>query len=259
MSKKTFSIFKAVKEAYKFVGREKSYLFKMGTYPVVMNIIMSLFVQFSITEPSIIEDYLWNLPATLTFGWFTFVVIRLALLGERMDNLPTDKNYISNRNLLLKITATIYILFNMVTIAITGSLFAITQSGLWGKNMAVTFLGLILIGAMFWSIRFLAFPILAAVNYPFKKFLNIVKGPLFSLQFLAMGMLCLIPLLFIFQVMVSNIIIRPEAMVEGFKLSMQQKILLIIFSAPLSLLMNLLLNVSAIFALKEILGSKENR
>ena len=58
-----------------------------GALPVVMHIGAALFTQFGRPDASIIESYLWNLPAAALFSWFVFLEMRLLLLDEPLEGL----------------------------------------------------------------------------------------------------------------------------------------------------------------------------
>ena len=258
MIKKRFKVIEAVKSGYLFTAQEWKYLLKIGMVPMILHIAIALFIQFYRKDASVIEGYLWGLPATALFSWFTFVEIRLLLLGERIGQSAGDITHIVNRYKLMKTTIIISLLFNMSITFATTTLMAITQSEMWGVDIPLTLSGSFIIGALFWGIRLGLLPILAAVGYPIKPFLQKMTSPLFSIQLMAMGILCLLPIALLFQLIVSTIIEQPEIITPEFQLSVKEQVLLIIISAPLSLITNILLNASAAFALKQMLkGDKK--
>jgi hypothetical protein len=108
-----------------------------------------------------------------------------------------------------------------------------------------------LLGLVFWGARLGVLPILAAVGYPLRLFLQQVTSPLFSLQLIVMGMMAMFPVALVFQLVVSLLIDPPSALSGG--LAPRDHFLLIVMSAPFSLASNILLNASAAYALKQLL------
>lgn len=251
-----FNIFEAVRDAYLFVGRNWTYLLKVGLLPVLMQIGVALFLQSARPDASTVESYLWGLPATLFFAWFAFLEMRLLLLGERIDKpLPQERDFQRDRQRALRLSVITALLFNMWLSASVTLLLAATQSGLWGVSWPLTLAGLMLIGSMAWGVRFSVLPILGAVNQPFTPFLDRVRSMMFSLRLIGMGMLCLLPVALVFQIFLSLFIRRsPEAMTEPFRLSDAEQLGVLIAGAPLSLVISALLNAAAAYALKQILG-----
>jgi Na+-transporting methylmalonyl-CoA/oxaloacetate decarboxylase gamma subunit len=258
MDNSKFSIFESVKNGYLFVGREWVYLFKAGILPVVMQIGTSLFIQFQRADASVIEGYLWGLPATVLFAWFTFIEMRLLILGEKLDRLPQDAGCLGDRQRAMKLSVITSLLFNMAMSMAIATLLASAESAQWGAEWAITLAGLFITGAMFWGVRFGVLPILAAVHYPFRPFLKQVSGMMFSLRLLGMGMVCLFPVAFLFQIFIVSFMSRLADTSVQFKMTPPEQITIIVASAFLSLLVTALLNAAAAHALKQLLGSNRD-
>ncbi len=258
MNNNRFSIFGAVKEAYAFVGREWLYLLKAGLLPMGMQIVTALFIQFQRPEASQIEGYLWGLPSTVLFAWFTFLEIRLLLLGERLDRLPQDRAYLGDRLQCMKVSIMMSVLFNMSMMAALVLLLALgggaDQTG--GANWPATLGIIVIIGGIFWGVRFGLAPILAAVHHPIRPVLQQTWGMMFSLRLIAMGIVCLFPLAFLFQIFMEVLLPPSTGALPGtLTLTVTQQITLVTASAPFSLFIAALLNAAAASALKQILGS----
>lgn len=258
MDNSKFAIFEAVKNAYLFVGREWLYLLKAGSLPVVVQVVTALFVQLQREDASATEAYLWGMPATLLFAWFTFLETRLLLLNERLDELPRDPEYLKERQHGMKLAVIINVLFNMAMAAAVALLTAAANSGQWGANLPLTLGGLFLIGAVFWGVRFGVLPILAAVHYPFRPFLQQVKGPMFPLRLITMGAVCLFPVAFLFQMLLASIMSRSADMAAPAKLTQGEQLALVLASAPLSLLIAALLTAASTYALKQLLDGRRD-
>lgn len=259
MENNQFSIFPAIKNAYAFAGREWLYLLKVGTLPILLQIGTSLFLQFQRADASRIEGYLWSLPTTALFAWFTFVQVRLLLLGERVHHLPLDRPFQRTRNRALQLSVLTSLLFNMALSSALALLILALESGQWGVDWMVTLGGLFLLGGLFWSVRFSVVPVLAAVHYPIRPVLKQIHGMMFSLRLISMGVVCLLLPAFLFKVVLESFIIGPIEPAVELKLTTVQQILLIVCSAPFSLVIAVLLNASIVYALKQILGNPRDR
>lgn len=258
MDNSRFNIFEAVKDAYVFAGREWLYLLKAGLLPIVVQVGVSLFIQFQRPEASQIETYLWSIPATALFAWFTFIEMRLLLLGERVNRLPADGAAVAERRHALQLTVILSLLFNMGLTVLTSLLVVTMQASVASNNWAITLAGMFLLGGIFWSLRFGIVPILASVHYPIRPVLRQTWGMMFSLRLIGMGMACLFPVAILFQILTSLVIRRPvDAAVEA-KMTTTEQLLFLLMGAPLSLMVSLLLNAAAAYALKQILGSRHN-
>jgi hypothetical protein len=258
MDNSRFSIFEAVRSAYVFVGREWLYLLKAGLLPMGMQVIASLFVQYQRAAASLIEGYLWGLPATTLFAWFMFLEARLLLLGERVDRLPQERAYLLDRLHCMKLTVMIAVLFNMGMAVALALLAAIAGGGQWGVSWPATISGLFIIGGIFWSLRFGLVPILAAVRYPIRPVLRQTWGMMFSLRLFGMAMTCLFPVVLLFQILVSAFIPAATDPLATGSFTAAQQLAIIAAGAPLSLLVAALLTAAGTSALRQILGTRRD-
>ncbi|MBI3440892.1 MAG: hypothetical protein HY052_03660 [Proteobacteria bacterium] len=225
MDNSKFSILEAVKNAYLFVGREWLYLLKVGSLPVILQIGTALFVQYQRTDASTTEAYLWGMPASLLFSWFMFLETRLLLLNERLDRLPPDRPYLTDRQISMKLSVITSLLFNMGLTGAMALLLALADSNKWGASTPATIGGLLLGGVIFW---------------------------------VGMGIVCLFPVALLFQFFINFLLSGPADISAPLKLTDTEQLAITIASAPLSLLLSALLNAAAAYALKQILGSRQN-
>ena len=248
-----FNIFEAVKKAYLFVGREWLYLLKAGLLPMGAQIAAAAFVQYQRPDSSLIEGYLWGLPAAALLGWFVFLQTRLLLLGERVDRLPRDLAYLADRRHAMKISVLTTVLFNMGTAGALALWMAVEEIAQSSANKALGMIGLLLIGGVVWGVRFGIIPLLAAVHYPIRPVLRQTADMLFSLRLVGMGLLCTMPVVFLFRFLFVAVV--PVSGDPMAKLSDGEQLALTVISAPLSLMCAALLGAATAYALKEILGS----
>jgi hypothetical protein len=257
MNNGRFSIFEAVRNAYTFVGKEWLYLLKAGLLPMAMQAVATLFIQFQRPDASQIEGYLWSLPAAVFFAWFMFLEMRLLLLGERLDRLPKDPAYLADRRHCMKLSVMATILFDMgAVVALT--LCTNTDEAMNPDNPnGPLLIGLLfIIGAMAWAVRFGIIPTLAAVHYPIRPVLRQTEGMLFSLRLIGMGLLCTLPVRFLFRIF---LVTADPALAEldvATKLSKAEQVTLAISDTILSLICTALLSAAVAYALKQILGAK---
>lgn len=251
MKNSSFAITAAAKNAYIFVGREWRYLVKIGTLPLGLQLLATLFIHLQRPDAMALEGFLWSFPASVAFAWFMFLEARLLLLGERIDRLPADKEYRQERAYALKLCIIVALLFNMAITAAFATLEWLFMSGASAQSLFAGAAFLFLTGGLFWGVRFSIVHILAAVNYPIRPFLRQTHGMEISFRLIGMGFLCVVPALFIFQMLLS--LIAPDANAE---LSDIQILAVLCLSAPLSLTLVAVLNAAAAFALKDLLGGR---
>lgn len=252
-----FSMSEAAGNAYKFVWREKSYLLKIGFLPMLMQVALSLFIYFVRPEASDIESYLWGFPATVLFAWFSFIEVRLMLMGERLDRLPADPAYYADRRYAMQVSVLSNVLFYMGMTFASAVFFYLARSSQWGTDWKYTAVGAFIFGFMFWGFRFGVVPILSAVRYPVRPFLERVRGPMFSFRLLGMGLVCILPPAILLQVFASLVFSKAENVSGVLELTDMERVTIISFGAPLSLLVTALLNAAATDALRQMLGKRE--
>lgn len=249
-----FSILEATKSAYVFLGKEWPYLLKAGFLPMAAQIVSGVFVQYQRPEASLIEGYLWGLPAAMLLGWFVFLEARLLLLGERFDRLPEDAVYLTDRRHAMKVSVLMAILFNMGTAGALALWVAVQEAGQSTvANGLLSIAGLVVIGAIIWGIRFGIAPVLAAVHHPIRPVLRRTAGMLFSLRLIGMGLLCTFPVILLFRLLIDAVVPASEDISAN--LTDSEQIMLTCLSAPLSLICAALLGAGTVHALKQILGS----
>lgn len=253
----SFKILEAVVNAYSFAGREAGYLFKIGVLPLCVQYATAMYIHLIRPDASSIESFLWSLPASALFAWFMFLEARLILLGERVDRMKKDDVLSFNRQRALRLCIIIFLLFQMAVTA-AGAFFEWSVvSGSFQRNTFVSVLCMLLIGALFWGLRFGVAHILASINYSIRRFIFVVNGIEFSLRLIGMGILCIFPLIFISDIIASLLLGGRQPQ----EISKADTYLLIALAAPLSLLAAAVLNAAAAYALKQILEREdlENR
>jgi hypothetical protein len=263
MDKSRFSIFEAVGNAYIFVGKEWPYLLKAGVLPVVAQIVGMLFVQFQRPEASLIESYLWELPAAWLFAWFMFIETRLFLLGERLRHLPRNQAYLADRQHSMNIAVLTSVLFNMgIAVILSAMLLVDDQSWKNPSSAGLHVAALVLLGAIIWAVRFGIIPTLAAVHYPIRPVLRQTDNLLFSLRLIGLGIACLLPAAFIFKLIIITVLpeiaVDPPAGVGDVHLTDAQQITAAVVFTIRSLVFTALLTAAVASALKQILGRQNN-
>ena len=254
MNNSSFNIFESVKNSYIFAGSEWRYLLKVGLIPMTVQVFTSLILQFGLGEISSIENYLWSFPATSLFAWYVFLEMRLLLLGERLDRLPSDSALRADRRQAMKASMSVYLLFSMSMAAADAYLAMAMKSDQWGNNWSITLFGILVLGGIFWGIRFSVAPILASVSQPIRPVLRQVEGMTFSFRLIGMGIFCLFPVIFLFLFPMAILVVKMMLPMT----SMKQGILVALGGAPISLITVTLLNASIAYMLKQILGNRKS-
>lgn len=249
MGNSRFSMVRAVRNAYLFTGRQAAYLLRLGAMPLALQLVTVLGLYHYRPDASVIESFLWALPANVFFAWFMFAETRLLLLGERLDALPTDEGALRDRDRAMTLSIMILLLFNMAMTAVIACMKWAVVSGSLEQSAAASVGIAFLIGALVWGLRFAVLHILAAVGYPLRAFLSRVRGMEFSLRLIGMGFLCSLPV-YIALEMVLRVFLGPSAA--------EQLGVLTAVSVPVGIFVSVLLNAAATYALQDLLGGRED-
>ncbi len=247
MDRAAFGIFNVVRDAYLLVWRARQTLLKAAAFPLLVQFLSVLAVKALHAELAWARSWLIQLPASVFLAWFSFVEVRLLLLGE--DPEAAVKS--AKRRNVMEISILINLLFNM------SSLFALMMAAV-AAGMAVSTLhplevivAVLLIYGVLWSLRFAFLPLLAAISYPFERFLLIVEGPLFSLRLLGLF------LSIYFPIMIALMPFAPyfSRSVKTFS-PLLGYVGLAALSACLTVLSTSLLTAAGVSVLKRIIGDK---
>ncbi len=251
MKDRSFNIFRAVRDAYLFVGREWRYLLRLAGFPVAAGIATLLVAQLAMPGGSILADALWNIPANAVMGWYLFLQTRLLVFGERLDRLPPGGAQRASRRRALVASVCVWVLFNMGLAALAQYFEWTAERYTPGTPMtAAGIAGLLLVGFSVWAVRLGVAHILAAAGYSIKAFLIEVNGVMFSVRLIGMAMLCVLPLLFPLQIVMAAVLSGKSG------IGVQDLLMLAALGAPFSCLAGSLCNAAAVFALKEALGRR---
>lgn len=248
MRQNRFNIIESVRLAYVFIWQNIGYLLRYGILPFVVNLLTALAIQSYASDATPLQAFLYTFPASVFFAWYAFVLVRCLLLGERVDRLPDDTAYRAKRERLMARAIIILLLFNMAVAGCASFMMWGVNSGAFGRNSLVSVVIIFMIGGLIWSLRFGVVHILAAVDYPIRPFLSRVHGMGFSFYLIGLGALALFPVFFAFEI-ISRIFLPDIAEPSGASATA-----FLFATAPLGLLIPLLLNSAAAFALKDMLG-----
>lgn len=248
-----FGIGRAAMNGWRFTARNGMFLFKTGIIPLALHLACNLFVFYAHPDASMVESFLWTLPASVFMAWYSFIIVRRIVLNETPDNLPADAAFRQGRNYCQRVSIILSLLFNMGLAAMGSALGMIVKSGrLEEGNAAITVVAIVAMLLTLWSFRFGALALVAAVDYPLAAFLRQVAGFEFSVRLLGLGMLVALPLVFLVELIASSLIENP------FDPSQQDLLFMVIIGSPLALGLSILLTAATTFALKEMLGNSEN-
>lgn len=259
MDNAKFSIRAACRTAFGFFAREWEYLLKAGLPPILAQFATGVFLQFQRQDAGLIETSLWNLPATLLFSWFVFLTARRALLGEKLDNLPADPAYLRDRQQA------------MSAAVLMGALFSLCFSLGWMVMLVLLYnnqnnphptngIGAMLVmGAMFWGLRFIVAPVLAAVHHPVRPVIRLTWGLLFSLRILGLILLAGLPPFTVFSMLVTACLRfnHPDVTVPSqITLQTPEILFFVALNALLWWAITALVTGALVAALRQILGTR---
>jgi hypothetical protein len=253
-----FNIPASIRSGYLFVIQEWRYLARFSLLPFGVTLITSVSMYHIGLEQnrvfSVFEDFLWNVPSFVLFGWILFIEARLLLLGERVGMLPEDAAYLAERRNALWASITVLLLFLMGGRA----LYAYLDWGISKQNAVVRFSCLFFLGAGIWAIRFAVAYILAAVNYPIRRYIFQVNGIFISLRLAGLFILTTLPVLVVQSGLTT--LILPEDVRKKFvehqilELSESTAISIMALGTLADLVCAILITATSAYALKDMLG-----
>lgn len=245
-----FSIIKAVRDGYVFVGREWKYLLRIALLPMGISMVTQIYLFSRGDDISIFEGFIWGLPSTALLAWFMFQESRLLLLGEKVNMLPENPEYIADRRQAQTASVLIWLLFSMGWSALQGYqdiLLRPLADGAAQQEFWMAGLGALMFGVFFWGLRFGVAHILAAVNYPIRQYVRQVNGLGISLRLAGLALLGCVPVLLVFAFLAQ--VIAPDVQHRDDP----GLIVIVVLAAPVSIIVAAVLNAAAGFALKELL------
>ncbi len=248
-----FKITQAVIRGCNFVFAEAEYLLRLSLIPLVLSLVCGFYIELVHAEAGLIERFLWELPATIAFAWYMFLITRRIMTGERIDRMTRAELLAFPRQRSMRVSVITALLFNMLMTSFAAFIIWNAQKNIAipqdeNRMMAVVFM--FCVGAAFWALRLGFAPILGAIDAPIRKFLFLVNGMGFSFRVIGLVILCIMPVSFVEGVFVS-VILKDYTPFER-ALTPEELYMLIPLNAVTSLVAYTLLNASACFALKEI-------
>lgn len=245
-----FGIIKASVEGWRFMGREARYLLKIAVMPLLAHLACNLFVLYVRPEAGTIEVFLWVLPGTAFMAWYSFLIVRRIVLGEKLETAGKDSATRQSHDHAMRASVLLALLFNMGITASAAALEMIAKSGmLESGNVVMMGLAVFTLITTLWGFRFGALPMLAAVDYPLAPFLKQVEGFEFSLRLLGLGLLSILPLIFVSEFIAAPLIDNPLEPTDN------EMLFMVVLGSPMSLMVTTILTSTITHALKDILGN----
>lgn len=236
------------------------YVLLIGWPAMLVYVVTTTYVLLNQPDAGAIEVFIWQLPAHMFMGWAAFNMVRLVLMGEKLQNIPIDdQNYLQDRAECMTVSVISFILIQMA-ITLFYALVelvpqpanpeALPQTPPELNGMAFVLM-IMFIAGFVWSLRFMAVPAVTAGGYPPGRFLSKVRGWEFSLRILVLYMLCGLPVLLLKSIIIS------AANVDVLDPSRADKILLVVLEGPSVFLVSMIFSAAVAVALKEVLGQNK--
>lgn len=265
MSGSQFSITSVTGRGFRFVKDETPYLSRLAALPVGVNFLTQMLLSFiSGPTPTQFDLFILTLPCAVVNGRFMFQIARLIILGEREGQLPADPAYRLERRRLLQASVLCWLVVNAGFTVIVGyqewlarqdgmnhGAMSLAADGPFGGQGALyNAIGLLLIGAGVWAVRFWVVHILAAVDFPIRKYIFDVNGIGISLRLLGLGLLIGLPAFFLY-ILIGEMAgpgPSPNPVAIG---------IVVFLSAMISAYVTALLTAASCYALRDMLGRKD--
>lgn len=249
-----FSISDALRDGYRTSWRMRAYLLRLSVIPLVVHALtqaVKVYVVYdaqTLVLPSPYLMFLLELPATVAFGWFIFAQSRAMLLGERTDSLPAEAGYRAARLDCLRASVIFFILYKMFMTVCYSLMLKISQVNPQAEATLPTVLFMVLVGIMFWSVRLTLAPAVSAVGYSVKHYIFAVNGAMISLNLLAVGFVCLLPV-FMMMALVNGLILGGDVSAEP---TQAQVLAVGAAMAPITLFFFATANAAAVCGLRQL-------
>lgn len=248
-----FGVVNNAKGAFRFLGQELGYIMRLAAPVMCLKIAMSAAQQSMSNDASSLEIFLWQLPGNIMLGWLICSIARLIILGERLQNLPiTDVRFMQYRAGLIKTSIFLGLLIHagwtMVTYVFENSIDFNTPEEASGTDLGIMISVLVI---AFWGVRLLLLPLIAAVDYPLRTFVQQIQGLRISVNLTGLYLLCALPILLFAHAFLgtalSSLAGAPDV----------QRMLFFIALQPVSVFVDIILTIGFVLALKEMLGQNK--
>lgn len=254
MNKSSFDIIQAVVDAVRFVLAERRYMFACAVFPFVITLLTNimLFFMFGEEKGSSLVFALLSLGAASVDGWFMFLQSRLIVFRERLEHPPQDPAARIRRHNDMRAAVLTWMIFKLWMVALGIYASWMLQSNPSETLGLATFISLLLLGAMIWSLRLAVAHILVGVGYSVRKYIFRVNGLMGSLRVLGLGIVVALPFKVLTLQMEESLLLPPAP-------DTTQAVFLITGISFLSVLLMVFLNAAAVFAMKDMLSREDKR
>lgn len=254
MNKNSFDIIQAAVDGARFVIAERRYMFACAVFPFVITLLSNILLFFMLSgeNSSRLAVVLVTLGAASVDGWFMFLQSRLIILGERLEQPPQTADARIRRHNDMRGAVLTWMIFKLWTVALGLYASRMLQSDPSEGLGLITFIGLLLLGAMIWSLRLAVAHILVAVGYSVRQYIFRVNGLMGSLRLLGLGIVVSLPFKVLGLPMEESLLLPPAP-------DTTEAVFLIIGISFLSVLLMVFLNAAAVFAMKDMLGREDKR
>ncbi len=243
-----------------YVGINWRYVFLIGWPAMLTYIATTMYVLLNQPDAGAIEVFIWQLPAHMFLGWAAFNMVRLVLMGEKLQNIPIDdQNYLQDRAECMTVSVISFILIQMA-ITLFFALLELVPQPANPETLPQTppefsglafFLMIMCIALIVWLMRFMAMPAVTASGYSPGRFLAKVRGWEFSLRILVLYLLCSLPVVLLKSIIISAVNI------DVLDPSQTDKILLVVLEGPSVFLVSMIFSAAVAVALKDVLGQNK--
>ncbi|MBU0800006.1 MAG: hypothetical protein KKA05_03300 [Alphaproteobacteria bacterium] len=210
----SFDIIEAAGQGYRQIWAERQYLARLAFIPVMVKFICLTAVAALDLQTSFIRQALISLPYYFTEGWMLAHVVRFVYLGQRWPSIPTGNNAVDEMVLRERFRGVmagtiVYVLICMLRMAVMG--WFVQTEGVVANTPPEQVSPLLMLSmlvatvAVFWGVRLGWLFMPAALNYPMKNFLRALGGMQVSLYMIGLWLVCVVPLTFVFQLIVSEV------------------------------------------------------
>lgn len=187
-----FDFASAFRESYQFIWRSRKSLLRASVWPFAVKLMLFFIVMILGLEDQFLRQGLIFVPSYFLEGWLIAYALRLAVYGERLQDLPKVDVLAS---------AQIYTLIKLLSALVVGLAFPDPEAAQNPAFAGGSLMGLVLaVGALFfaiWSFRFMWLNVPVALGFSMQSYLKAIDGFAGSFRLIGLWFVISVPIFFI--------------------------------------------------------------
>lgn len=189
-----FRVFDACRQGLLLLGTHGRIMLRLGVIPFAIVCVNAVAISLLGGTVSPVQNFIYGLPGLAAMGWMIFACVRLWVLGETPSAPQADP---LTRMRLLQATLVTYLLWKALMTGYEQVFFTLVNPEELLKNpqafndqTGTQVLIMCMLSIMLWALRFRLAPVLSALDYPLRDYIDRAGGLMISLRLLGLVLLC---------------------------------------------------------------------